>query len=187
MIEHKHPGGTCVNVGCMPKKVCYNVSSYLDMQHMMKLHGVDSSGVKFNYKILKKNRDSYVHRLRGVYEKMWKNSNVKYVKGFAEFIEKNKIQVGDEIFEGEKILIATGSKPHMPKIEGIEHCIDSDGFFDMEELPKKVVVVGGGYIAIELAQIMKGLGSQVDLVVRSKILKFMCDDVTDIIMQNMKK
>lgn len=121
----------------------------------MKLHGVVKTDFEFDYSVLKKNRDTYIERLRSFYHSLYEKIDLDFYKGFAKFLDANRIQVGENILEGEKILIATGSHPVMDqKIEGIEHCLNSDHFFDLKNLPKKALVLGGGYIALELAQIM---------------------------------
>ena len=95
VIEHKKLGGTCVNVGCMPKKVTYNVAHFMDLFKQMELHGVKKNDVNFSYNILKKNRDAYISRLNGIYNNLLKNSNVDFYKGFGSFVDKDKVKVGD--------------------------------------------------------------------------------------------
>eukprot|EP00956_Cyclotella_meneghiniana_P039689 scaffold177176_cov62-Cyclotella_meneghiniana.AAC.1 len=122
--------------------------------------------------MLKKRRDGYVKRLNGIYENGFKSAGVEGVFGDCTFVDKHTVEVmakdGSKTqYTGDKIVIATGGRPHFPEGEGVEeHCISSDGFFEMEELPKVAVVVGAGYIAVELAGVLNSLGSEVHLVVR---------------------
>ena len=155
-IEKSRLGGTCVNVGCVPKKVMWSAASIADVvKHDMAHYGFSGGeGVKLDFGLLKKRRDAYVKRLNGIYENGFKNAGVENLFGSATFVDGHTVEVTGEDgsktrYTGEKILIATGGRPHFPPGEGVEeHCISSDGFFDMEELPKVAIVVGAGYIAV---------------------------------------
>ena len=155
-IERARLGGTCVNVGCVPKKVMWSAASIADMvRHDMAHYGFSGGEeVKFDFALLKKRRDGYVKRLNGIYEGGFKNAGVESIFGDCCFVDAHTVEVtgSDGMkarYTGEKIVIATGGRPHFPAGEGIEeHCISSDGFFELEELPKVVVVVGAGYIAV---------------------------------------
>mmetsp|Transcript_16531 Transcript_16531/g.22652 ORF Transcript_16531/g.22652 Transcript_16531/m.22652 type:complete len:503 (-) Transcript_16531:367-1875(-) len=179
VIEGARLGGTCVNVGCVPKKVMWSAATIADiLKHDMHHYGFPSgpeSASKFDWAHLKKARDAYVLRLNGIYANGFTNAGVEHIEGFATFKDAHTVEVskktagGEEVWEvtAQKILIATGGRPTIPPGEGIaEHCIDSDGFFEMEELPKNIVVVGAGYIAVELAGVLNSLGSEVHLAVR---------------------
>jgi glutathione reductase (NADPH) len=173
-IEKSRLGGTCVNVGCVPKKVMWSAASIADVvKHDMAHYGFSGGeGVKLDFGLLKKRRDAYVKRLNVIYENGFKNAGVENLFGSATFVDGHTVEVTGEDgsktrYTGEKILIATGGRPHFPPGEGVEeHCISSDGFFDMEELPKVAIVVGAGYIAVELAGVLNSLGTEVHLVVR---------------------
>mmetsp|Transcript_33578 Transcript_33578/g.48949 ORF Transcript_33578/g.48949 Transcript_33578/m.48949 type:complete len:496 (-) Transcript_33578:414-1901(-) len=174
IIESARPGGTCVNVGCVPKKVMWSAATIADtLKHDVEHYGFPSLGdavPKLDWAKLKKARDGYIKRLNGIYSNGWKNAGIDLIEGYGAFKDANTVVVtkGDESWEltADKIVIATGGRPSLPPTDGLEHCIDSDGFFDMEELPKVVVVVGAGYIAVELAGVLNSLGSEVHLVVR---------------------
>eukprot|EP00957_Ditylum_brightwellii_P093708 7135112-Ditylum_brightwellii.AAC.1 len=143
------------------------------LKHDVEHYGFPSLGdavPKLDWAKLKKARDGYIKRLNGIYSNGWKNAGIDLIEGYGAFKDANTVVVtkGDESWEltADKIVIATGGRPSLPPTDGLEHCIDSDGFFDMEELPKVVVVVGAGYIAVELAGVLNSLGSEVHLVVR---------------------
>lgn len=173
-VERARLGGTCVNVGCVPKKVMWGAASIADVvKHDMKEYGFSGGeGVKLDWKYLKARRDAYVKRLNGIYANGFKNAGVTVVAGDCSFVDAHTVSVRAadgtrKQYTAEKIIIATGGRPLLPPGEGIaEHAIDSDGFFDLEDLPSVAVVVGAGYIAVELAGVLNSLGSEVHLVVR---------------------
>jgi len=177
VIEKDRLGGTCVNVGCVPKKVMFNAASlsesFRDAAHYGFENG-DEVAKSFQWSKLKKARDSYVERLNEIYEKGLKSAGVDYIQGTASFLDGNTLSVapsnseeGPKTLTAKYILVATGGRPVFPPGEGIiEHCISSDGFFELEEKPGVAVVVGAGYIAVELAGVLKSLGCEVHLVIR---------------------
>ncbi|KAG0014706.1 Glutathione reductase [Entomortierella chlamydospora] len=163
-------GGTCVNVGCVPKKVMWNTASIADAIRDAKEYGFPEAGsTKFDWLALKNKRDAYIKRLNGIYERNLEKDSVEYITGMASFVSKNSVTLGngDEI-HAKKILIAVGGRPTIPKVPGAELGIDSDGFFDLEHQPKRVAVVGTGYIGIELAGIFHALGSKVTIFSRTQ-------------------
>lgn len=176
VAEKARLGGTCVNVGCVPKKVMWNAASIAEVLHDMKHYGFSSSDkVTFDWPQLKSNRDKYIARLNGIYDRNLEASGVTKVVGAASLVGKNTVQItnpenGTTVTHTAKhILIATGGVPVFPNGDGIqEHCISSDGFFDLEELPRKAAVVGAGYIAVELAGVLQALGTETHLVVRKE-------------------
>jgi len=188
IIENRAIGGTCVNVGCVPKKVMFNLASFLEEAHLFADYGVKGTeGLKLDYAFFKERRDAYVKRLNGIYVNMLNNNGVKYVEGLAQFVDAKTVEVEGKHYKGKHILIASGSYPSAPTFPGSEHCMDSDDFFTMTELPEKMVVIGGGYIGVELAQIMQALGVKTTLVVRSQILRFLDEDVRQVLLENMEK
>ncbi len=182
VVEQSKLGGTCVNVGCVPKKVLFNTSTIAHtFSHDAAHYGFDATtaaecAASFQFSKLKSARDGYVKRLNGIYERGLVNAGVEYFQGRASFVDDGTVRVisadsgGDDdslVLTGKHIIIATGGRPYMPDGEGIhEHCINSDGFFELESLPEVAVVVGAGYIAVELAGVLNGLGSEVHLVLR---------------------
>ncbi|KAJ1650293.1 Glutathione reductase [Dispira simplex] len=182
-------GGTCVNVGCVPKKVCFNAATIQEALNDAKHYGFTLPGKSnFSWKALKDARDAYIHRLNGIYERNLQREAVEYFFGKAKFVSRDTIQVRDEQIQASKILIATGGYPIHPKIPGAELGIDSDSFFVLEEQPKKVAVVGSGYIGIELANIFHALGTQTSVFIRTdQILRHFDNVVSDTLMEEMKK
>jgi glutathione reductase (NADPH) len=186
VIERDRLGGTCVNVGCVPKKIMFMTASMREMMlHDSSQYCFAPMDVKLDWPALKKRRDAYIVKLNGIYGNGLKNSNVTSLKGDATFADAHTVDVtlpdgSISKVTAENILIAVGGRPALPECPGIEHCISSDGFFDLEELPKKVVVVGAGYIAVELAGVLNGCGSETHLVVRKgKALRTFDEEVSD--------
>ncbi|KAH3902223.1 glutathione-disulfide reductase GLR1 SCDLUD_002039 [Saccharomycodes ludwigii] len=192
LIEGKAMGGTCVNVGCVPKKVMWYASDLATRITHANEYGLyqnvepklTKENLTFNWEYFKEKRDAYVKRLNGIYERNLTKEGVDYVFGWARFnkdgqVEVTKSDTGDvDIYTADKILIATGGKPIYPtNIPGYELGTDSDGFFQMKTQPKKVVVVGAGYIGVELAGVFNGLGSETHLVIRGETLLRKFDDI----------
>lgn len=174
LVEAGRLGGTCVNVGCVPKKIFYNAASIRDTLKEATSYGFDTSDPlpKFNWASFKLKRDAYIKRLNGIYKTNLEKDNVAIYYGLASFLDKSTVRVEKEgqdmiLLEGKKILIATGGEPIVPEIPGAELGITSDGFFELEHQPQRVAIVGAGYIAVELAGIFNSLGSEVNLFTRT--------------------
>eukprot|EP01051_Picozoa_sp_SAG22_P015022 SAG22_NODE_1909_length_3328_cov_3.374419_4_plen_450_part_00 len=180
VVESGRLGGTCVNVGCVPKKVMWNAAMVKEMVEGAGDYGhnFDHSSYAFDWGKVKASRDSYVARLNGIYERNLDNSGVTLLSGEASFSGRKTVTVGGTSYSADHVLIAVGGHPTLPgaaEVPGAAVCgIDSDGFFELAELPKKAAVVGAGYIAVELAGVLKTLGSEVDLFVSCKALSFCC-------------
>jgi len=166
VIEYGPLGGTCVNVGCVPKKVMWYAASHRHQFEHAVDYGYDLSVNGHDWAALKAGRDAYVERLNGIYESNLDKSGVTYVSGAANFVDDHTVAAGDDRYQAERIVVATGGRPIVPNIPGAELGITSDGFFELEQQPQRVLVAGSGYIAVELAGVFNGLGSQVQLVVR---------------------
>jgi glutathione reductase (NADPH) len=166
VIEYGPLGGTCVNVGCVPKKVMWYTAGHMHHIEQAKDYGFDVSLNGHDWSVVKERRDAYVKRLNGIYEANLSNSGVTYVAGAASFVDAHTVAVGNEHYKAGRIVIATGGQPRVPDIPGAEYGITSDGFFELEDRPQRVLVAGSGYIAVELAGVFNGLGSDVQLVVR---------------------
>ena len=173
MIENRVIGGTCVNVGCVPKKVMLNLAGYMEEASLFKDYGITGTEhLKLDFEHFKERRDGYVKRLNGIYERNLKNSEVDYFTGTASFTSPTEIETSEgKRLQADHIMIASGSAPSKPDFEGAEHCWNSDDIFTMTKIPKSMVVIGGGYIGIEMAGILNALGSDVTLIVRSKMLR----------------
>ena len=187
VIERDRLGGTCVNVGCVPKKVMYNAGTVQEILCQASGYGFKVDGWKFDMGALKEKRDAYVKRLNGIYANNLENSGITSIKGDAVFSGPKEVTVDGVKYSGDTVLIAVGGTPEMPAIPGIEHAIQSDDFFDLEEIPKKVAVIGSGYIAVELAGIMNLLGAEkTDLVIRSEMpLRTMEPDIVSLMVEEM--
>ena len=169
LIEKNQLGGTCVNLGCVPKKFFVYAS---DFRHQFKVaqgYGWDVQS-KLNWQKFIANKNKEITRLNSIYQKLLEDNGVEIVFGEARLLDKNKVQVGEQTYQAEKILIATGSNPFLPKIEGIELASISDDMFFLPELPQKAVVVGAGYIAVEFAGILNSFGVQTTLIHRNENL-----------------
>ena len=166
VIESSRLGGTCVNVGCVPKKVMWQAAHAAEV--MARAHDYGFSGVSpsLDWSSLVTARDAYIERLNGIYDRNLGNSGVATIRGHARFVDPHTVEVNGEHYRAERFVIATGGVPGRPGIPGGDLGIDSDGFFEMADRPEKVAVVGAGYIAVELAGVLHQLGSDVQLVVR---------------------
>ncbi|MER2181855.1 MAG: glutathione-disulfide reductase, partial [Desemzia incerta] len=170
IVEANELGGTCVNVGCVPKKVMWHGAQLMDeMKLYAEDYGISYSDMQVNYSKLVLNREKYIDRLHTVYKKGLDSNGVDLIKGFAKFVDNHTIEVNGEQYTADHILIATGGYPERPNIPGQEYGIDSDGFFALTELPKRVAIIGAGYIAVELAGVTHGLGADTHLFVRRNV------------------
>ena len=167
LIEGNAIGGTCVNVGCVPKKVMWHGAQMMDdMNLYAEDYGITIGDRQLNFEKLVKNREGYIARLHTIYQKNLNNNSVDLINGYAKFVDAHTVEVNGEHYTADHFLIATGGRPLWPAIPGAEYGIDSDGFFELTELPKRVAIVGAGYIAVELAGVLHGLGSDTHLFVR---------------------
>ena len=187
LVEGGPLGGTCVNVGCVPKKVMWNASHIQEILTISSDYGFDIQDNGFSWHNVKQRRDTYVARLNGIYQRNLDHSNVEKLTGWAKFIDASTIEVNGDVYTAPKILIATGGKPTVPEVPGAQHGITSDGFFELDHLPKRALVIGAGYIATELAGVLKGLGSEVTMLLRKDLLLRSFDqDMYEFVMQEMQ-
>lgn len=178
VIENRYLGGTCVNVGCVPKKLFVYASEYPEKILEARGFGLDASLNDFDWHTLRDNKTNEIKRLNGIYQRMLEQAGVEIIHGTGQLLDAHRVQVGEQVVSSERILIATGTWPFTPDIDGIEHAITSNEAFYLEQFPKRVVVVGGGYIAVEFAGIFNGLGSETHLLYRGdNILRGFDDDV----------
>ncbi|PTB79141.1 hypothetical protein M440DRAFT_1419547 [Trichoderma longibrachiatum ATCC 18648] len=173
IVENSRLGGTCVNVGCVPKKVTYNAAALAEAIHDSKHYGFSvQETAPFDWTTFKTKRDAYIKRLNGIYEKNLGNDKVEYLHGWGRLLSRNQAEVtlddgSKVVVNAKKILIAVGGKPTPPpEIPGAEYGINSDGFFDIAKQPKKVAIVGAGYIAVEFAGMFNALGTETHLFIR---------------------
>ncbi|HEX9584908.1 MAG TPA: glutathione-disulfide reductase [Gammaproteobacteria bacterium] len=166
LIERSRLGGTCVNVGCVPKKVMWYGASIAHTLNEAEDYGFDIQRHQLQWDRLKSARDAYVARLNGIYRAGLESNGVTEIRGEAKFTGPRSVEVDGERYSGEHVLIAVGGAPRWPDVAGAEHGISSDGFFELTACPRNVVVVGGGYIAVELSGMLHALGARVRIVIR---------------------
>lgn len=167
VIEAKHVGGTCVNVGCVPKKVMWYGAQIAEAINLYSAdYGFDAEIKSFNWSKLVESRQAYISRIHQSYHRGFDNNKVDYINGFARFVDANTLEVNGEHYQAKHITIAVGGRPTIPNIPGAELGIDSNGFFALEEQPKRIAVVGAGYIAVEVAGVVNALGSETHLLCR---------------------
>lgn len=174
VVESGPLGGACVNVGCVPKKVMWYAAHLGQAIKDASDYGfnIEQNATNIDWSHLKKERDAYVSRLNSIHANNLKKFGVARIQGYARFIDTNTIEVDGIQYSAEHIVIATGGHPLVPKIPGAEFGITSDGFFELEQAPEKVAIVGGGYIGVEIAGVLNALGSNVELFLRgSEVLR----------------
>lgn len=180
IAEARYFGGTCVNVGCIPKKLYSYAAETREVIADSRAYGwhldADSG---FDWPTLKRNKDKEIARLNGIYENLLRNAGAEIFEAHARLEGPGKVRVGDKLITARHILLATGGKPFVPDIPGAHHGLTSDDVFAMETQPRSVLIVGGGYIALELAGIFSGTGSTVTLVHRGEqVLRGFDDDIS---------
>lgn len=189
VIEGNLVGGTCVNNGCVPKKVMWYAAQINEAIHRYSLdYGFNVEKAAFDFKVLRKNREAYIDRARNSYTNGFERNGVELINGYATFIDKHTLEVNGEQIRARHIVIATGAKPYIPRIEGAELGGISDTVFEWEELPESVAIIGGGYIAVELAGVLCSLGVTTDLFVRKhRPLRHFDTSIVEILVEEMKK
>lgn len=169
VAESRYLGGTCVNVGCVPKKLLVYGAHFADDFEHASGFGWSLDKPSFDWTTLIANKNTEIERLNGIYRNLLVNSGVKLLEGHARLVDAHTVEVDGQRFSAEHILLATGGWPVIPDVPGREHAITSNEAFFLERLPKRVIVVGGGYIAVEFAGIFQGLGSETTLLYRGEM------------------
>ncbi|HEC13499.1 MAG TPA: glutathione-disulfide reductase [Acidiferrobacteraceae bacterium] len=188
LIEADTIGGTCVNVGCVPKKVMWNASHLADMMRLAPDYGFQITHTRFSWPTLKRARDAYIQRLNAIYHRNLETSEVTEIHGTARFQDAHTIVVGDRTVTAGHIMIATGSTPVIPPIPGADLGIDSDGFFALNEQPNHVLVIGGGYIAVEFSGLLHALGTEVTMLLRGEtFLRNFDSSLRETLMEEMQR
>ncbi len=181
-------GGTCVNVGCVPKKLYTYASHFSHDFENAKGFGWNLAATKFHWPTLVANKKTEISRLNGIYANLLDNSGAQIIRGYASLKDKNTVTVDGTDYTAERIVIATGGAPNIPDVDYAELLISSDEIFDLTEFPKRLLVVGAGYIALEFACIFQGLGSQVQVSYRGDLIMRSFDtDVRRFLDQEMRK
>ncbi len=168
--EDRYMGGTCVNVGCVPKKLLVYASHFREDYHHAEGFGWDKAEPDFHWPTLIDNKNTEIKRLNGIYLGMLNNAGVTHFDGRARIVDSHHVSINDQIVSTDSILIATGGWPSVPEFPGNEHVITSNEAFFLEDLPRRTMVVGGGYIAVEFAGIFAGLGAESHLSYRGPLL-----------------
>lgn len=189
LIEGGALGGTCVNLGCIPKKLYSYAAHYAEA--FEEAHGFGwrmAEKPRFDWDLLKANRAKEISRLNGIYLDLLNNAGVQLITGWAQVIDGHTVEVSGVRYSAKNMLIATGGTPLVPEIDGREHAITSNEIFDLTPFPKRLLVVGGGYIACEFASIFNGLGAQVIQLYRGEqVLRGFDDDVRQFLAGEMRK
>ena len=189
VIEGNIIGGTCVNVGCVPKKVMwYGALVSETLKNYAADYGYTIGETSFDFKTLRKNRQAYIERSRQAFSNNFNRNGIDYIEGYARFVDKNTVEVNGEQIRAKHIVIATGSYAFVPNVPGSELGGTSDDVFAWEELPESVSIIGAGYIAVELAGVLHGLGVKTDLFVRKGgPLRGFDQGIVEVLVEEMKK
>lgn len=189
VIEGNIIGGTCVNVGCVPKKVMwYGAQVSETLKNYAADYGYTIGETSFDFKTLRKNREAYIERSRQAFSNNFNRNGVDYIEGYARFVDKNTVEVNGEHIRAKHIVIATGSYAFIPNVPGSELGGTSDDVFAWEELPESVSIIGAGYIAVELAGVLHALGVKTDLFVRKGgPLRGFDQGIVEVLVEEMKK
>lgn len=187
IVESQRLGGTCVNVGCVPKKVMWNAAQIAQAAHDAGHYGFDLALHGHDWAKLKAGRDAYVLRLNGIYERNLENRKVDLVRGRARFVGPHEVEVEGRRFRAGQVVIATGGVATVPAIPGAEHGITSDGFFELTERPRRIALVGSGYVSVELGGVFAALGSETTIVLRQdRVLRHFDHMLSDGLMKIMR-
>ncbi len=186
VVEVSELGGTCVNLGCVPKKVMWYGAVHAHAIEDAADYGFAVERRGFDWSRLVEKRENYIGGILDWYDSYLADSDIDHIKGYGSFVDARTIDVDGELYTADHIVIAPGGVPVVPDIPGAEHGVTSDGFFALEEQPKRAVIVGGGYIGVELAGLLNALGSEVTMLLRGEhFLKGFDDMLRDTLMECM--
>jgi len=188
VCEDRYMGGTCVNVGCVPKKLYVYASEYSRHFNESKGFGWSTGEIAFDWATLRDNKIEEISRLNGIYDDILNNAKVEVIKGRGKIVDQHTVEVDGKKYTTERILLAVGGWPFIPDFKGREHVISSNEVFDLATFPKRMIVVGGGYIAVEFAGIFNGLGSEVTQLYRGDLfLRGFDNEIRDFVAQEIAK
>ena len=188
VVEERALGGTCVNVGCIPKKLYVYASEFGGAWQDAKGFGWQASDITFDWAELRDNKITEIDRLNALYERLLRTPGVDILSGHGTLVGPQEVAVGDQHYRAEKILLATGTWPYLPEIPGINLALTSNDIFDLDQLPEHILIVGGGYIATEFAGIFAGLGASVTQSYRGQaLLRGFDREVCDFLAEEMQK
>ncbi len=186
IAEERYLGGTCVNVGCVPKKLFVYASQFQDQFDAAAGFGWTVGQSTFNWSSLIANKNQEIERLHAVYNNLLQKSGVSIINGRARLLDAHTVVVAGTEYTTERILIATGGWPSVPDIPGMQHTVTSNEMFFLDQLPKRIIIVGGGYIAVEFASILHGLGVNTTICHRGdKLLRGFDEDIRDFLAHEM--
>ena len=187
VVEQQYLGGTCVNVGCVPKKLFYYAAQLKDEFAVAESFGWNVQVEGFSWDRLRENKNREIERLNLIYKNILQNAGVTLLEGTARFVDHQRVDVGGQIIHAEKILIATGGISYRPDIPGGEFALVSDDVFSLSVLPEKIIIIGGGYIALEFASIFNALGVKTELDYRGPLfLKGLDDEIRCFVAEEMR-
>ena len=169
IAEDRYMGGTCVNVGCVPKKLYVYASHYGEQFEEARGFGWQTTDVPFKWEVLRENKKHEIKRLNGIYQSLLDNSGAQIIEGRGQVIDPHTVEVDGKQYSSERILVATGGWPSVPDIPGKDYVLTSNQIFDLESFPERVLIVGGGYIAVEFAGIFAGLGAKTTQLYRGDL------------------
>jgi glutathione reductase (NADPH) len=188
VCEDLYMGGTCVNVGCVPKKLFVYGSHFAEDFKSAKGYGWTVGDVSFDWTVLRDNKTKEIQRLNGIYDTMLANAGVEVINGRGTIVDPHTVEVEGKQYTAERIILAVGGWPVIPEIVGKEHVVSSNEVFYLKEFPKRVIVVGGGYVAVEFAGIFEGLGSKTHLLYRGELfLRGFDKDIREFVAGEMTK
>jgi glutathione reductase (NADPH) len=188
IVETKKVGGTCVNNGCVPKKVMWYAANLAHAVDDANGFGIPAERGKTDWLRLVSGRDTYIANITNWWNGYVEERGITWIQGYANFVDSNTIAVGEESYTADHIVIATGGQPIVPPIPGAEHGITSDGFFELMEQPGKVAVIGGGYIGVELSGVLRALGSEVTTVaLENRVLELFDPMISRVLEDEMRK
>lgn len=188
VAEERYLGGTCVNVGCVPKKLFVYGSHFAEDFEAARAYGWSIGDAEFDWPTLRDNKTAEIERLNGVYQNLLDNAGVDIIDGRATIVDAHRVAVDGKVYSAERLLIAVGGWPHIPDIPGKEHIISSNEAFYLPSFPRRVLVVGGGYIAVEFAGIFNGLGAETHQLYRGPLfLRGFDEDIRHFIAAEMRK
>jgi len=188
VVEEAALGGTCVNVGCIPKKLYVYASEYAAAWRESAGFGWRAESVSFDWNTLRDNKTKEVARLNAIYERLLEAPGVDIIEGHGTLAGPQEVVVGASRYRAQKILLATGTWPAMPEIPGVELALTSNEIFDLDRFPERLLIVGGGYIATEFASIFSGLGANVVQSYRGELfLRGFDHDIRQFLGEEMRK
>lgn len=187
IAEYQALGGTCVNRGCVPKKIMWFAGHLAHQLHAARDYGFSVEIQGLDWAQLVAQRDAYIERIHGFYGRLFEQHHIRHLQGWARFVDNHTIEVDGVQHSADHIIIAPGGQPAIPDIDGAQLGITSDGFFQLSEQPRKAVIVGGGYIAVEIAGMLNAMGTDTTLVIRKdKPLRGFDEMLRDVLLETVQ-